>query len=367
MTECDIERLEPGSVIGILGGGQLGRMIALEAARLGYRCHILSDVADSPAEHVSDKTIVAAYTDLSALDTFAAAVDVVTLEFENIPEEPVKYLAEKVAVRPGPSVLATAQDRMPEKTFLNNIGIKTAPFEPVANAVELKAAVEKIGRPSVLKTARFGYDGKGQVKIDPDTDLNTAFTQMGKGPGILEGWVDYALEISVIVARGMDGEIVSYVPVENRHVNHILDTTIAPAGIPPGVAAGAGSIARRAAEALDVVGLLAVEMFVTWDGEVLVNEVAPRPHNSGHWTIDACAISQFQQLVRAICGLPLGSTERHSDAEMKNLIGDDVEAWPKIVADTNARLHLYGKSEIRPGRKMGHVTRLKPRASQGER
>ena len=367
MTECDIERLEPGSVIGILGGGQLGRMIALAAARLGYRCHIFSDLADSPAEHVSDKTIVAAYTDLSALDKFSAAVDVVTLEFENIPEEPVKYLAEKVAVRPGPNVLATAQDRITEKMFLNNIGIKTAPFEPVTNAVELKTAVEKIGRPSVLKTARFGYDGKGQVKIDLDTDLDTAFSQMGKGPGILEGWVDYALEISVIVARGMDGEIVSYVPVENRHVNHILDTTIAPAGVSPGVAAGAGSIARRAAEALDVVGLLAVEMFVTWNGEVLVNEIAPRPHNSGHWTIDACAISQFQQLVRAICGLPLGSTERHSDAEMKNLIGDGVGAWPTIVADANARLHLYGKSEIRPGRKMGHVTQLKPRACQGER
>jgi 5-(carboxyamino)imidazole ribonucleotide synthase len=367
MSKSDTERLEPGSVIGILGGGQLGRMIALAAARLGYRCHIFSDVADSPAEHVSDKTIVAAYTDLSALDKFAAAVDVVTLEFENIPEEPVKYLAEKVAVRPGPNVLATAQDRMLEKTFLSNIGIATAPFEPVANVEELKAAVEKIGRPSVLKTTRFGYDGKGQVKIDPDTDLGTAFSQMGKGPGILEGWVDYALEISVIAARGMDGEIVSYVPVENRHVNHILDTTIAPAGVSPGVAAGAGSIARRAAEALDVVGLLAVEMFVTWDGEVLVNEIAPRPHNSGHWTIDACAISQFQQLVRAICGLPLGSAERHSDAEMKNLIGDDVEAWPAIVAEPNARLHLYGKSEIRPGRKMGHVTRLKLRASQGER
>ncbi|MBE87936.1 MAG: 5-(carboxyamino)imidazole ribonucleotide synthase [Rhodospirillaceae bacterium] len=366
MAECDIERLEPGSVIGILGGGQLGRMIAQAAAQLGYRCCIFSDVANSPAEHVSEKTIVAAYTDPSALDTFAASVDVVTLEFENIPEEPVKYLAEKVAVRPGPNVLATAQDRLIEKNFLNKIGIVTAPFESVADLEELEDAVQKVGRPSVLKTTRFGYDGKGQVKIDVDTRLGTAFSQMGKGPGILEGWVDYALEISVIVARGMDGEIVSYVPVENRHVNHILDTTIAPAGVSPGVAAGAGSIARRAAEALNVVGLLAVEMFVTWDGEILVNEIAPRPHNSGHWTIDACAISQFQQLVRAICGLPLGSAGRHSDAEMKNLIGDEVKVWPEILAEANARLHLYGKSEIRSGRKMGHVTRLKVRAGEGE-
>jgi 5-(carboxyamino)imidazole ribonucleotide synthase len=304
---------------------------------------------------------VSDYTDRAALEVFAEAVDVVTLEFENIPQEPVQYLAERVAVRPGPQVLATAQDRLLEKNFLRGIGIATAPYEAVSDVDALVRAVAKIGRPSVLKTARFGYDGKGQVKIDADTDLVAAFAEMGSGDGILEGWVDYALEISVIVARGLGGEVVSYVPVENRHVNHILDITIAPAGVSPGVAARAGDIARRAAEALDVVGLLAVEMFVTWDGEVLVNEVAPRPHNSGHWTIDACAISQFQQLVRAICGLPLGSPERHSDAEMKNLIGDAVDEWPKIVAEANARLHLYGKSEIRSGRKMGHVTRLKPR------
>lgn len=361
MTETTSEIIEPGAVIGILGGGQLGRMIAMAAARLGYRCHVFSDVADSPAGQVSDSITVSPYDDRAALRAFAKAVDVVTLEFENIPDEPVKYLAERATVRPGPNVLVVAQDRMLEKDFLNSIGIATTPYAAVGDVAALESAVAEIGAPAVLKTTRFGYDGKGQVRIHAGTDLPTAFAEMGEGPGILEGWVDFALEISVIVARGTSGGIVSYVPVENRHVNHILDTTIAPAGVSPGVAAKAGEIARKAAEALDVVGLLAVEMFVTWDGEVLVNEIAPRPHNSGHWTIDACAISQFQQLVRAICGLPLGSAERHSDAEMKNLIGEDVNAWPDIVAEANARLHLYGKSEIRPGRKMGHVTRLKPR------
>jgi 5-(carboxyamino)imidazole ribonucleotide synthase len=366
MVENTLETIEPGSVIGILGGGQLGRMIALAAARLGYRCHVFSDEPGSPAEQVCDTATVANYDDRAALDAFAAAVDVVTLEFENIPEEPVKYLAERVAVRPGPKALATAQDRLLEKSFLNSIGIATTPYEPVGSVESLERAVKVIGRPSVLKTTRGGYDGKGQVKIEADTDLAAAFAEMGTGPGILEGWVDFALEISVIAARGLGGEIVSYVPVENRHKNHILDTTTAPAGVTPGVAARAGDIARRAIEALDIIGLLAVEMFVTWKGEVLVNEIAPRPHNSGHWTIDACAISQFQQLVRAICGLPLGSPARHSDAVMKNLIGDDVEQGPTILAEPEARLHLYGKSETRPGRKMGHVTRLTTRRDVAE-
>ena len=361
MNESSPERLGPGSVIGILGDGQLGRMIALAAARLGYRCHTFADKPDSPAAQVCAHSTVAGYDDRKALDAFAAAVDVVTLEFENVPEDSVRYLATRVPVRPGPDVLATAQDRLLEKTFLNKAGIGTAPYRHVTDLASLEAAVEAIGRPAVLKTAKFGYDGKGQIKIDDDTRLDETFAALGTDHAVLEGWIDYALEISVIVARGLTGETASYVPVENRHVDHILDTTIIPAGISGGIAARAGEIARTAAESLDVVGLLAVEMFVTWDGEVLVNEIAPRPHNSGHWTIDGCAISQFQQLIRAICGLPLGSPERHSDAVMKNLIGEEVNAWLDILAEPGARLHLYGKDAVRPGRKMGHVTRLTPR------
>lgn len=365
MNDAAPERLDPGSTIGILGDGQLGRMIALAAARLGYRCHTFADTPDSPAAQVCAASTLADYRDTRALDAFADAVDVVTLEFENIPEESVRYLAGRVPVRPGPDVLAIAQDRMLEKDFLNSIDIPTAPYAHVTDLASLEAAVARIGRPSVLKTAKFGYDGKGQVAIGPETDLAEALKETGTDHAVLEGWVDFALEISVIVARGLNGEVAAYVPVENRHVDHILDTTIVPAGVSPGIAARAGEIARTAAESLNVTGLLAVEMFVTWKGEVLVNEIAPRPHNSGHWTIDACAISQFQQLVRAICGLPLGSTERHSDAVMKNLIGDEANQWLDLLAEPGARLHLYGKSEIRPGRKMGHVTRLRPLGGNG--
>lgn len=360
MNDAAPRRLDPGSTIGILGDGQLGRMIALAAARLGYRCHTFADKPDSPAAQVCAASTLADYRDTKALDAFAAAVDVVTLEFENVPEESVRYLAERVPVRPGPDVLAIAQDRMLEKDFLNSIGIPTAPYAHVTDLATLEAAVHRIGRPSVLKTAKFGYDGKGQVAIGADTDLAEALRETNTDHAVLEGWVDFALEISVIVGRGLDGEMATYVPVENRHVNHILDTTVVPAGVSPGIAARASDIARKAADSLNVIGLLAVEMFVTWDGDVLVNEIAPRPHNSGHWTIDACAISQFQQLVRAICGLPLGSTDRHSDAVMKNLIGDEANQWLDLLAEPGARLHLYGKSEIRPGRKMGHVTRLHP-------
>lgn len=361
MTNADAARLDPGSTIGILGDGQLGRMIALAAARLGYRCHTFADKPDSPAAQVCIASTVADYGDEAALDAFAAAVDVVTLEFENVPENSVRYLAEKVPVRPGPEALATAQDRLLEKNFLNGLGIGTAPYAHVTSLSSLESAVATIGRPAVLKTAKFGYDGKGQLTIDSDTNLVEAFRQLHTDHAILEGWVDFALEISVIVARGINGETASYIPVENRHVNHILDTTIVPAGVSPGITARAGEMARRAAEKLNVIGLLAVEMFVTWNGDVLVNEFAPRPHNSGHWTIDGCAISQFQQLTRAICGLPLGSTERHSDAVMKNLIGDEVNEWLKFLGEPGTRLHLYGKNEVRPGRKMGHVTRLEPR------
>ena len=357
--------LPPGSTIGILGGGQLGRMTAMAAARLGYRCHIYCQSADEPAAQVAERATIAAFDDDGALDQFAGAVDVATLEFENIPLAAVERVAAQVAMRPNARALAVAQDRLKEKDFANSIGIATAPYRAVTNSEDLADAVTALGTPAVLKTARLGYDGKGQVRIDANTDLAVAWRDCGAGPAtggaVLEGFVDFEREISVVAARGPDGAVASYVPVENRHANHILDETIAPAPVSDEIAAAATDIAGRLIVGLDLIGLLAVEMFVARDGAVLVNEIAPRPHNSGHWTIDACAVSQFEMLVRAICGLPLGSPERHADARMKNLIGDAADDWPRHLADPGARLHLYGKAETRPGRKMGHVTWLAPR------
>ncbi len=354
--------LAPGATIGILGGGQLGRMTALAAARLGYRTHVFCPEADAPASQVSAATTRAAYEDADARATFAAAVDVITYEFENIPAEPVEALAALKPVRPSPAVLRVCQDRIAEKTALAAAGVATTRFAPVRALGELGA----LKLPAILKTARLGYDGKGQALVRTPAEAEAAFARFRAVPCVLEAMVDFGCEISVIAARGLDGAIATYVPVENRHVDHILDQTIAPARVAPSILAEAERIARRIAGALDVVGLIAVEMFVTRDGAVLVNELAPRPHNSGHWTIDACAVSQFEQLVRAICGLPLGSPERHSDAVMKNLIGDAVNAWPALAAEPGACLHLYGKAEARPGRKMGHVTRLSPRAHRGQ-
>ena len=350
--------IAPGATIGMLGGGQLGRMAALAAANLGYKVHVLTPERDSPAAQVSAATTIADYTDRAALEAFAASVDVVTYEFENVPVEAAELLAEKVPVRPGAEALRVAQDRLREKEFAANLGIGTAPFRAVGAADELASAIAAIGTPAVLKTRRMGYDGKGQTKILPDTAPDDAWAAIGGQPAILEGFVSFSMEISVIVARGLDGQTLCYPPVENRHVNHILDTTIVPAPIPPALAAEAEEIARKMAEALDLVGLLAVELFVTGDGRVLMNEIAPRPHNSGHWTMDACVTSQFEQQVRAVCGLPLGSVERHGDAEMKNLIGDEANDWLDILRDPAAKLHLYGKAEARPGRKMGHVNRI---------
>jgi 5-(carboxyamino)imidazole ribonucleotide synthase len=353
--------IAPGATIGILGGGQLGRMTAMAAARLGYRCHIFTPERDSPAAQVAAATTVAAYDDRAALEAFARAVDVVTYEFENIPVDPVAFLNGLVAVRPKPEVLAICQDRLREKDFLNGIGVATARFQEVTGAAALARAVRDLGRPSVLKTAVLGYDGKGQTMIRAETDIDDAWRQMKADRAVLEGFVDFAQEISVIVARSLDGTHATYVPVENQHKHHILDVTIAPAKIPAPVAMKAEAVATHIAQKLDLVGVLAVEMFVESGDAVLVNELAPRPHNSGHWTIDACVTNQFEQLVRAVCGLPLGSPERHSDAVMKNLIGDDVDQWRDILKDPGAKLHLYGKAEARPGRKMGHVTRLSPR------
>ena len=353
--------IAPGATIGILGGGQLGRMTAMAAARLGYRCHIFTPEQDSPASQVSAETTVAEYGDRTALTAFARAVDVVTYEFENIPADPVAFLDSIVPVRPKPDVLAICQDRLREKDFLNGIGVATAPYQEVTSAAGLARAVRDLGRPSVLKTAMLGYDGKGQMMIRADTDLDQAWRQLHATRGVLEGFVDFTQEISVIVARSLDSTHATYVPVENQHKHHILDVTMAPAKVPGPVAMKAEAVATHIAQKLDLVGVVAVEMFVERNGAVLVNELAPRPHNSGHWTIDACLTSQFEQLVRAVCGLPLGSPERHSDAVMKNLIGDEVEQWREILKDPGAKLHLYGKAEARPGRKMGHVTRLSPR------
>ncbi|MGE5145730.1 MAG: 5-(carboxyamino)imidazole ribonucleotide synthase [Candidatus Eiseniibacteriota bacterium] len=355
--------LPPGSTIGILGGGQLGRMTALAAANFGYRVHIFCPEPGAPASLVSAATTVAAYDDGAALDAFADAVDVVTFEFENVPSATVERLAARVLVRPGARALHVAQDRLREKTFLAELGIATAPFRSVDGVSALTRAVAEIGPPAILKTSRFGYDGKGQIRIEAGIDPAEIWRRLGADLGILEGYVDFAREISVIVARGAGGETASYVPVENRHVNHILDTTVAPAPTAKPLAHRAQAMAGRIAEALELVGLLAVEMFETRAGEILVNEIAPRPHNSGHWTMDACHVSQFEQFVRAVAGLPLGSPERHSDAVMKNLIGEEVNDWSRLVAEPGARLHLYGKTEARPGRKMGHVTRLKPRTT----
>lgn len=353
--------LAPGATIGILGGGQLGRMIALAAAPLGYRVHVFADEADSPAAQVCDRATVADFGDVRALDGFAAAIDAATIEFENIPAAAAHRVARRKPVQPRPEILEITQDRLREKDFLRSIGIATTGYREVRDAAALARAVRDFDTPAVLKTVRMGYDGKGQVTMGPETVPEEAWRRMGGAIGILEAFVDFACEISVIVARGMDGASAVYPPVENRHTAHILDTTIAPAPISAALAAHARSVARHVAEKLDLVGLLAVEMFVTREGGLLVNELAPRPHNSGHWTIDACMTSQFEQLVRAICGLPLGSVAHHSDAVMKNLLGGEVARWHEALADPRAKLHLYGKSEVQPGRKMGHVTRLVPR------
>ncbi|MBI3707286.1 MAG: 5-(carboxyamino)imidazole ribonucleotide synthase [Proteobacteria bacterium] len=351
----------PGSTIGILGGGQLGRMTALAAARLGYRCHVFTPEPDAPTAQVAAQTTIADYGDRAALAAFARSVAVATYEFENIPEDGVTALAKLVPVRPSARVLGICQDRLKEKTFLNRIGVATTGFRAVDSAASLARARDALGAPAVLKTVRLGYDGKGQRLIRARSDLDAAWDALGAEHAILEAFVDFRCEISVIVARGLDGRIAAYEPVENSHKHHILDRTIVPARIPAKAAAKARAIARRIAKKLNLVGVLAVEMFYADNGAVLVNELAPRPHNSGHWTIDACVTSQFEQLVRAICGLPLGATERHADAVMQNLIGDDVRAWPKILRQPGAKLHLYGKREIRAGRKMGHVTYLAPR------
>ncbi len=351
--------LPPGSIIGILGGGQLGRMTALAAAPLGYRCHIFTPETDSPGSQVTDLTTVAAYDDEAALSAFADSVDVITYEFENIPIETAAFLAARKPLHPSADVLEISQHRGREKAFAVRHAVAVAPYRLVTSRGELEAAVAEIGLPVVLKTCRFGYDGKGQVMLRTPDDLDAAWDSLATDDAILEGFVAFEKEVSVIVARNLSGETRAYPVVENHHENHILDTTTAPAKVSAATADAAGRIAVTLADALDLVGLLAIEMFVMPDGAVLLNEIAPRPHNSGHWTQDGAETSQFEQFIRAVAGLPLGSPAISRPTVMKNLIGDAVDQWPAILAEPSAKLHLYGKAESRPGRKMGHVNRVK--------
>ena len=359
--------IAPGATISILGGGQLGRMLALAAAPLGYRCHIFSPEPGGPAAQVSAAETVADYDDRTALDAFGAAVDVVTTEFENVPASALERLAERVPVRPGSRSLRIAQNRIAEKDFVRGLGLETTPYAAVEVGADNAAADARIGRPAVLKTQTLGYDGKGQVVLAAGDDLLVAWRDtLGSRPAILEAFAPIAREVSAIVARAPDGQVACFDPVENRHVNGILDVTLAPADISPALAQAAREGAEHVAQALDHVGVLCVELFVTEDSRLLVNEIAPRVHNSGHWTIEGCETSQFAQHIRAVCGLPLGSTARRANACMKNLMGADVGRWPALAADPAAHLHLYGKNDARAGRKMGHVTWLSPLGTSPE-
>ncbi|MGJ0509238.1 MAG: 5-(carboxyamino)imidazole ribonucleotide synthase [Methylocystis sp.] len=354
--------LSPGATIGILGGGQLARMLALAGARLGLKSHVFSPVADDPAFDVCSARTRADFLDEAALAAFADAVDVVTYEFENVPARTAEVLEAHCPVRPNPKILALTQDRLIEKQFVRGLGIPTADFADVSDAGSLARAVAALGRPSILKTRRFGYDGKGQTHIREGVDLAQAFATLGGAPCILEGFVPFVKEVSVVAARGVDGSFRAYDVCENVHEHHILATTTAPAAISEATARQAIDMARAIAQDADYVGVLAVEMFVVADAQgerLVVNEIAPRVHNSGHWTLDGAVTSQFEQHMRAVAGMPLGSTRRHGrQVVMRNLIGADADTWAGILADDGACLHLYGKTESRPGRKMGHVTRI---------
>ncbi|MDP8940742.1 MAG: 5-(carboxyamino)imidazole ribonucleotide synthase [Actinomycetota bacterium] len=351
----------PGSIVGVLGSGQLGRMLALVAWRMGYRIHVFSPDWDSPTGQVADREWSAAYDDLDAVGEFARSVDVVTLEFENIPAATVEAVSSVVPVRPGWKALHTAQNRLREKTFLRRAGFPVAPFREVPGRPALDGALREIGVPAVLKTAGFGYDGKGQSRIDAPEAAGGAWDALG-GEAVLESWVDFEKEVSVVAARGMDGSFAHYGVVENTHDRHILDVTVAPADVTPEAEREAVEIARGIFEELEIVGTACVEFFLTSEGKLLVNEIAPRPHNSGHWTIEGAVTSQFEQQLRAVCRLPLGSTERVRPAAMANLLGDlwvDGEPdWETVCSLPEVKLHLYGKAEARPGRKMGHLTAL---------
>lgn len=353
--------LLPGSTIGIVGGGQLGRMLAMAAAQLGYRVHVYCPDHEPPATQVANLHIQADYEDLSALDRFAAGIDVATYEFENLPHMAMAHLARRIPMFPSAHALSISQDRLQEKDFLTSIGVATAPYIAVSTHDELIQAAQKLGLPAVLKTRRFGYDGKGQMMIRVEAGIEDAWDALRSAPGglILERLISFEREISVIVARGRNGDARAYDPVWNTHENHILSTSRVPAGIAPDIADKAVTQALDVAQALDFIGVLTVEYFVTPDGAVLANEIAPRVHNSGHWTIEGAVTSQFENHIRAITGLSLGSTQSLGNIRMRNLIGRDVDDFAEIAADEGAHLHLYGKGSARLGRKMGHVTWVK--------
>jgi len=352
--------IAPGAALGVLGGSQLGRMFAIAARRMGYKVHTFSPEDDSPAGQIADLAVTASYEDLDAVRTFARGVDVVTFEFENIPLEAIDAVEALAPVRPSGVALHTAQQRAREKTFLADRGVPTAPFAPAATLDELWDAVARVGTPAVIKTAAFGYDGKGQHKVTTPADVEHIWTAIGHQEAVVEKFISLQAEVSIVAARGADGEIAAYPPFENRHRNHILDLTTVPAAIAPAVAKRAAEIARTILEELQYVGVLCVGYFVSTDGELLVNELAPRPHNSGHLTFDAAVTSQFEQQVRAVCGLPLGSPEIPRPAAMANLLGDlwvdGQPNWAAACRFTEVKLHLYGKTDPRPGRKMGHLT-----------
>lgn len=355
------EALPAGSVIGILGGGQLGRMLSVAASRLGYRTHVYEPGANPPAADVAHAVTTAPWDDAAALGAFAAGVAVVTYEFENVPTASLDLIETICPIRPNRRALATSQDRVAEKSFLNGLGLATAAWAPVDTRADLDAALARIGVPAILKTTRLGYDGKGQARIMTSHAADAAFAALRGAPAILEGFVEFGAEISVIAARGLDGSVAAFDPGENEHEAGILRTTRVPARLAPSLRSDAVLIAARVLNALDYVGVLGVEMFVT-PGGLLVNEIAPRVHNSGHWTQNGCAVDQFEQHIRAVAGWPLGDGSRHSDVMMENLIGDDIAKIPAIAREPNAALHLYGKSQAREGRKMGHVNRVSPKA-----
>ncbi|WP_439138544.1 5-(carboxyamino)imidazole ribonucleotide synthase [Roseicyclus sp.] len=350
------EPLAPGATIGILGGGQLGRMLAMAAARLGYRSHIY-EPGNAPAADVAHAWTQGAYDDLAALERFAASCDLITFEFENIPAPALDVLAQSTPLFPDRRALETSQDRLVEKTFLAGLGLTTAPFAPIDSPANLEAALDATGTPAILKTRRFGYDGKGQARVMTPADGPAALASLQGAPAIAEGFVRFSREISVIAARGRDGSVSAYDPGENVHTDGILATTTVPANLPLKLRTDAVLIASRILTALDYVGVMGVELFVTQAG-LVVNEIAPRVHNSGHWTQAGCAVDQFEQHIRAITGWPLGNGARHANVVMENLIGEDVDRVFALAGEAGVQIHLYGKSDTRPGRKMGHINRV---------
>ncbi|SFR14029.1 5-(carboxyamino)imidazole ribonucleotide synthase [Poseidonocella sedimentorum] len=351
------EPLPAGAIIGILGGGQLGRMLSVAASRMGYRTHIFEPGGTPPAGDVAHAVTTAAYDDLDALRGFAEAVDVITFEFENIPTAALDLLDTLRPIRPNRRALAVSQDRLVEKAFLSDLGLGTAPYAAVDDAVDLAEAVAEIGLPAILKTRRFGYDGKGQARIMTEAEAAPALEAMAGAPSILEGFVDFTHEVSVIAARGADGRLACFDPGENVHRDGILRTTTVPATLTDAQRAEAVDIAARILDKLDYCGVMGVELFVTPEG-LLVNEIAPRVHNSGHWTQNGCTVDQFEQHIRAVAGWPLGDGSRYADVQMENLIGSDIEKVADYATDACAALHLYGKTEVRAGRKLGHVNRV---------